>query len=198
MITLKESWNTALITHERELKERDYCYASELGKPLVDRFLVMKATPYTNPPNLRAKRKMFTGNVFEFIASIPFTLMGVLKEQQTVVEVSDAPLLVRGRLDFLVGGQPDIQKAKQWLASLPFDHEMASFLERIIDSMAEKWNEPHPYVIHEIKSVSEYVLDMIIAGGNIIGHDLQVYHYVRGLKLPFGIISSLLLLVCAL
>ena len=58
-------WNKSMSEIEkREPKERNYLWATDASKSLVDTYLSMKATKVSNPPNPRSRRKFEAGDVF--------------------------------------------------------------------------------------------------------------------------------------
>ena len=189
MIKLQFSdiWNASLNTVDREPVQRDYTWASEMGKPIIDRYLSMKAVPPTNSPNTRSRRKFYAGNVWEFVAGLVLYQLGVIIPQQQEVWVDDTPIRVKGKLDYLIGGIPNYDFARDQIKAFPFQKEMTDRFMKTIDLFEERigGKELHP-LVYEIKSCSQYVIDMIGEGGNIIGHDLQIYHYLRGLKMDEG------------
>jgi len=189
-LSLTKLWNNSLILDERELKARDYCWASELGKPQIDRYLSMKGVKQSNPPNERSKRKFFAGNIWEFIAGLVLHQMGIIITKQEHIVNEDMPLKVTGRLDYMIGGTPDYNKARSYIASMPFDQEMMARFLKVIDNFENEYgqDEIRP-MVHEIKSCSHYVIEKIQEGGNIEGHDFQIDHYLRGLKMNSGIID---------
>lgn len=189
-LSLTKLWNNSLVLSEKDPEPRDYCRASELGKPLIDRYLTMQGVKQSNPPNERSRRKFFSGNVWEFIAGLVLNQMGIIQDQQTTVTDDSMAIPVIGHLDYLIGGKPNYDQARKVLSSLAFDEAMTTRFMRVIDNFESEYgyNEIEQCV-HEIKSCSEYVLEKIQEGGSVQGHDLQVGHYIRGLKLPYGIIT---------
>ena len=98
-------WNQSLLSiPDKPLIKRNYIFASELGQSYVDRYLKMWATPYTNPPNDRSRRKFSSGHCWEWIVGLVLTMCGILKEKQLRGEVEIPKCLrVSGRLDFIAG-----------------------------------------------------------------------------------------------
>lgn len=189
-LNFMELWNNSLILEDRELKVRDYEWASSLGKPLVDRYLAMRATAPTNRPNARSRRKFFAGNVWEFVAGLVLYQLGVVQIGQEEVWVEDAPIRVKGKLDYKIGGIPDYGKARDMIRSFPFEKEMTARFMKVIDNFeATIGDQEIEQLIFEIKSCSQYVIQKIEEGGNILGHDLQIFHYLRGLKMKEGRIA---------
>lgn len=189
MITLNftDIWNASVITEQRPLVARDYCWASELYRPTIDRYLAMKAVAPTNPPNIRSLRKFFAGNTWEFIAGLVLYQLGIIQEKQQEVWVEDAAIRIKGKIDYLIGGVPNYDKARDYISKLPFQKEMNDRFMLTIDKFEQSIgnNELKP-LVYEIKSCSEYVIDKLMEGGNILGHDLQIYHYLRGLNMDEG------------
>lgn len=186
-LNFTDIWNASVQDEDRPLKERDYEWASSMGKSLIDRYLSMKAVPISNPPNDRARRKFFAGNAWEFIAGLVLYQLGVVIPQQQEVWVEDTPIRVKGKLDYLIGGVPNYNHARDSIKSFPFQKEMTDRFMKTID-VFERWignKELYP-LVHEIKSCSQYVIEMLNENGNMIGHDLQIYHYLRGLKMEEG------------
>jgi len=189
-LSLTKLWNNSLILSEKDPEPRDYARASELGKPLIDRFLTMQGVKQSNPPNERSRRKFFSGNVWEFIAGLVLNQMGVVQSQQTTIVDESMPIKVIGHLDYLIGGIPNYDNARKILSNLAFDEAMTARFMRVIDNFENEYGyKPIEQCVHEIKSCSEYVLEKIQDGGSVQGHDLQIGHYVRGLKLDYGIIT---------
>lgn len=185
-LTFAEIWNSSLITEDRVLVERPYCWASELGKPMVDRYLAMTATPYSNSPNTRSRRKFFAGNVWEFVAGLILSQLGIIQDNQQEVWTHGA-LSVKGKLDYLLGGKPNYDKARDTIRHFQFQKEMTERFVKVIEMFEQTigHEEIEPRV-HEIKSCSEYVIEKLQAGGFIAGHDLQIFHYLKGLSMPQG------------
>ena len=180
-------WNASVQTTDRPMVAREYAWASELGKPLADRYLAMKGIAPTNPPNTRSRRKFFAGNVWEFVAGLVLYQLGVIIPQQQEIWVEDAPIRVKGKLDYLIGGIPNYSFARDSIRAFPFQKEMIDRFMKTIDVFEQKIGNQELYpMVHEIKSCSQYVLEMLDEGGNVIGHDLQLTHYLRGLNMDEG------------
>lgn len=87
---------------ERELRKRDYVYASEIGTSLVDCFLSMKGVEPTNPPDERALRTMSMGHVFEdYVAQLLPKDVKVEREVSVQFQHRDY-LPIHGRIDFII------------------------------------------------------------------------------------------------
>lgn len=186
---MKSAWNAAAARPDREPRERDYCWASELGKPLIDRYLAMRGTPPTNPPNARSRRKFLAGNFFEAFHGMVMKSLGLNVEQQEEVW-THGPLKVKGKLDFLVQGTPDYDRARRELAGLGMPDDIIGYLLSVVDSFEAQFGpvEFEP-MVRECKSCSEFLMQHLQEGGRVLGHDLQLYHYLKGLNLPKGYID---------
>jgi hypothetical protein len=127
-------------------------------------------------------------------------MCGVLKEKQLRGEVKlDGLLTVSGKLDFIVGGDIDWEKAKaevksvQKLFSLSIG-EMPPIVfhsaERILFRMEEMFKRvPLKEVILECKSVSSFVSDLMEKTKKPRqGHPLQLLHYLLANKLDEGML----------
>ena len=188
--TLESVWNAGLTREDRPLVKRDYAWASEIGQPLVDRFLKMNATPYTNPANDRAKRKMEAGLWVESFVRIALDRAGLITNVQEEVWTDFGPIKVKGKLDFLAGGRVDIDKARKAIMGmgLPPSIEQGSL------KIAEALHEKHGHdmlreIVLEIKSVGSYKMDAFEREEKpkpVFGHKMQCAHYIFGLNKAEG------------
>lgn len=184
---LSHLWNDSLILEDRPAKAREYGWASELSKSLIDRYLAMRGVEPSNRPNARSRRKFFAGNIWEFVAGLVIAQLGLMAEQQQVVWVEDCAIPIKGKLDYLVQGIPNYSAARDTLNKLPLQKEIIDRFLKTIDLFEQTYGyEEIQPMVHEIKSCSEFVIDKITGGGCIVGHDRQIYHYLRGLKMPTG------------
>ena len=166
---------------------RDYMWASELGKAYCDRYLRMYAVPYTNPPNLRSRRKFQAGNMWEWVVGMVFISAGLLKKKQIRVRTELKNLLpVSGKLDFVVGGYFDYDSAKKKIneikdSLLLLDLELPPFffdaIERFVEINKGKLLQE---VVFEAKSVSSFMMEKVQKTGAMIHNVLQDFHYVHG------------------
>src|SRR5207245_2692261 len=98
-------WNEALSAdRQRDMKERDYVWASELGKGYYDRYFKMKGRKPTTPPGARAQRKFEAGNLTEWVMQQVLARAGVLQDAQLALEDTTGAIRVSGRCDFKAGG----------------------------------------------------------------------------------------------
>lgn len=186
---MSEVWNTATLPVDRELKPREYVWASELIRPHCDRFLAMKAVKATNPPNARSKRKFLMGNIIEEMQGIVIGLLGLRVDKQQEVWTRGI-VHVKGKIDFLVQGVPDYEKARADVKRLGFSEGFIEYLNSIINRFEQivGHNELAP-MIRECKSCSQYVMNLLMEGGYIIGHKMQLYHYLKGTGMPMGYVD---------
>jgi hypothetical protein len=187
---------------ERPMMKRNYIYASELGGDFVSRYLKMHAHPYSNPFNDRSRRKMISGQIFEWIVYLILTMTGILKQKQLKGEVELKGMLrVSGKLDFVVGGevvdweaQRQEVKTIQKLFALSFSDMppvIEHSLERVLFRMEQMFSRvPLRQYIFECKSVSGFVYSLI-ERTNVprSGHPLQTLHYLIANNEPEGFIG---------
>ena len=116
--SLAQVWNSAFDETKREIKERDYLYASELGRMDLDIILKMKGIEPTNAPTDRAKRKFETGDLWEWFVSLILKRSGITFTTQDRVYLRYPGLLaVSGKTDYIIEGKPDYEKAVKQLKS---------------------------------------------------------------------------------
>ena len=188
---MKDIWNGASLRPDRPLVKRDYCWASELNKSMIDRYLTMNAVTPTNPPNARSRRKFLAGNIWEDIQGIITSALGLRTELQQEVWTHGA-LSVKGKIDFMIQGMPDYSIARDKINKMPFSAELNGYLLSVVDKFEQQIGQREfAPMIRECKSCSEYVIDMIQEGGCVIGHKLQLYHYLKGLNIPLGYVDYL-------
>lgn len=180
-------WNKSLIeTEQRELKERDHLWASELGKSNIDIWLKLHATPLTNPPNARSLRKFEAGNVFEWIVSLILKRAGILKEAQRWSSYQYPNMLkVTGKADFIAGGKPDITTWEKEMESLNLPNVFLRAGERILKYFTENYPNGLEEMPLEIKSVSSFMFEALEKNkSSSKNHRLQVYHYLKAENRP--------------
>lgn len=182
---LEQLWNAAVYSRQRPLEPRDYCYASEMGGALIDRWLKMRAVEQTNPPNMRSLRKFEAGNLTEWLVRFVLSRAGLIKETQERVNIEyDGLVPVHGRLDFLVGGFIDIEKAKADVKSLHLPESIEASSLYIAENLFNEYgNAEFETKVMEIKSCSSFVMDAMEKEEKPIKrHIYQLYHYMKGLN----------------
>lgn len=181
------AWNKALeAREERAVVARENMWATELGKPFIDVFLKLKGTQPSNPPNARSLRKFEAGNLFEWIVGLILKRAGILKESQKWVSYQyDGLLQVTGKADYMAGGMPEFEKAKEELERMELPDSFYRGFNAIIEHL--KTNYPNGLAIKplEIKSVSAFMFDALERTGMALAiHRLQACHYLRSQNLP--------------
>jgi hypothetical protein len=175
-------WNDSFENfEERPLNPRDYMYASELGYGYPDRFLRMKATRMTNPPNARSRRKFQAGNIWEWIIEFVLRRAGILRQQQVRSKVElPGCIPVSGRCDFVAGGAVDWERAEYEIKHMGLPEVIYHATEKIVGHLKARYEGRYlQETILESKAVSTYVMDMIESKKQPQFHNaLQTFHYV--------------------
>lgn len=180
-----EAWNAAAKKDNRPLEPRDYAYASELLMPKVDRFLKMRAVPYTNPPNDRSLRKFFAGKGWEYIVKMVLLTCGIYQKEE--IKVNSQPysdyIPVHGRLDFIVGGLVSEKEALARAEELPdFLKDLAASVIRSFAGIGLKMR------VMEVKSVSKYALEYVEKRREPMNtHHAQAHYYQHATGLPASV-----------
>jgi len=175
-------WNDSLENRvEREMTERDYLWASDIGKAPIDLYLRLKGVPVTNPPNARSKRKFEGGNIWEWVVKIVLIRAGVLMETQEKCEYTYPDLLrVSGKIDFIAGGRPDWEKAQAEIAKMFLPDVVFRATESLILTLKEQYPDGLDPIILEVKSCSTFMFDRYEATGRgELHHALQAFHYLK-------------------
>jgi len=182
--SLAKIWNEAAIKENKPLKKRDYVYASEVGMPFYDRFLKMKAVPFTNPPNNRSLRKFLAGNIWEHTVKQILVAAGVYKREEVKVDATpyEGLLSVHGRLDFIAGGTVDYNDAMEALGFINLPDYLFVVGEKIISALAGRELTKK---ILELKAVSTFAMDKVErVGAPMPNHSLQGFHYQHNGGIP--------------
>jgi hypothetical protein len=185
-------WNKSLqLAPERPLEKRDYIYASELGGAFVDRWLRMRATPYSTPPNARSKRKFEAGNTTEWLIGLVIKRAGLfVSKQDRLTFQYPGLLMVSGRQDFIIGGKPDLQKAKDAIEGLELPEMMNRASLAIIEGLKELYGDVElPLKILEVKSCSDMMFNKYERDNKPNqNHEKQLWHYIKVLGYPGDIV----------
>lgn len=178
-------WNASLdIDRQRELVERDYVWASELGRGFYDRYWKMKGREPTTPPNLRTRRKFEAGNLMEWVIRQVLSRAGVLKESQEHIVYEGGPIKVTGRCDFRAGGEVT-PLSEGDLIGMP--ENFAAIASHTVDLLMDKYPDGLREVGLEIKSCAAIMFDRYLEAPGP-HHALQAFHYARTTKEPFLLI----------
>jgi hypothetical protein len=176
---LSSIWNNAAMKENRPLQKRDYIYASEIGMPFCDRWLKMKAEPYTNPPNNRSLRKFLAGNIWEHTTKQILIACGVFRHEEVKIDAQpySGMLSVHGRCDFIAGGYIDEQLAMIRVRELNLPDFLFVVAQRIIEELHGKHLAEK---ILELKAVSTFAMDKVERmRAPMPNHTLQGYHYQK-------------------
>ena len=188
---LAEVWNKSMSQIEkREPKERNYLWATDQSKSLIDTYLSMKATDVSNPPNARSRRKFEAGDVFEWIVKIILMRAGLLRNAQISCEYQYKGLLkMTGRIDYIVGGKPDLAKVKAELEEMDIPESFKRGAINIVLHIQKNHPDGLPEMPFEVKSISSFLADgMERKGKSIKHHRGQIFHYLKSSRYDTGMI----------
>lgn len=181
-----EMWNLGLLQKPRDVFEaRDYLWASELYNAPVDLFLKLKGTNPSNLPNDRSMRKFDAGNLTELFVKMILFRVGIYKATQIRVKFArDEMLEVSGKIDFMAGGEPiQSEEVKAVLDALDLPDLFRRQVEAVVNVIKEKYPNGLEDKILEIKSVATFGMNRLeVTQKPLQGHDLQAFHYARGLN----------------
>lgn len=181
------TWNSQLhVREERPSTPRDYIWASEIGGAYIDRYLKMQGIPPTNPPNDRSLRKFAAGGIWEWIVGIVLRRAGILIDCQEKLSFQYPGLLrVSGKLDFLAGGQPHWDKAKDDINDLPIELRGTSLA--IVEYLQSVYGDDSlKTIVLEIKSVASRMFGRYETGEANPNHRGQIFHYLKAKNMDEG------------
>lgn len=175
-------WNEALnVDRQRELKPRNYVYASELGRGYYDRYWKMKGRKPTTPPGARAQRKFEAGNLTEWVIQQVLSRAGVLQHSQLVLTDEDGPIAVHGRCDFIAGGEVAVNTD---LYNMGLPETFVDVAVMAIEKLAEKYPEGLREQGIEIKSCAGVMFERYLKAPGF-HHALQAYFYATKTNKPY-------------
>lgn len=188
--SIYQFWNKSILEirngNKREIKARDILFASELGKSFIDLWYSLKGEAPSNDFTETTLRKFDAGIIWEKILEVIFKKMGIILESQKSLRLEMKNCLpVWGRLDFLVGGKLDKEKAKKDLEGIKelLPGNVFETSKKIIDLLPA---ELKPLVL-EIKSISSFMFDKYSTGGQPNNnHRIQLATYLKGLNMDEG------------
>lgn len=187
--TFANIWNESIaVREERELKERDYMWASELGSSFIDRYYKMKGYKPTNPPNQRAMRKFGAGNIWEYVVYMVLERAGLIISAQEHLAFQYPGLLkVTGKLDFLVGGVPDLERAQAAIENMNLPPMLKDISIRIIANIKTlQLTELKPIVL-EVKSCSAMMWPKYeYSQRPADNHSMQNFYYLKAKGMDEG------------
>lgn len=181
---LTSVWNATIEKNDKALEPRSRVYASELGGAMIDRYLKMKAEPYTNPPNSRSMRKFMAGDIWEWIVQTVLVRAGIKYRTQERVLVEYPGLLpISGRLDFIISGglMPE---------AVTIDETMPPFMQKLTEAIVNTFQGKNfEETIIEVKSVGSFVFESLLAQDNPKTHHmLQAAVYKKATNLPASVV----------
>lgn len=191
---MKQSWEFAKVWNDsllrdsaRPTEKRDYIWASEIGGPYSDRYLKMTGVTPTNPPNNRSLRKFQAGNIWEFVIQFVLRRAGLIIDRQQRLTYQYPGLLeVSGRPDFVAGGFPNIQKAKQEIEEMGLPEMMLHASMAIVEKLDSMHKVELKEIFLEIKSSSEMMWPKYEIGGADQRHRAQIFHYLKSSGMDEG------------
>ncbi|HNV61391.1 MAG TPA: hypothetical protein PKN54_00440 [Candidatus Cloacimonas acidaminovorans] len=188
MWQIKILWNESLKLTRSERGARDYIYASDIGKPFLDRYYSMIGEPITNPFDTRILRVFEAGNLFEWVVKRVLIRAGLLLDYQKPCLIEPKGLLkVSGRLDFIAGGKPDWDKIQQQIKQEEYLPENLSRLsEQLVFELSKAYPNGLPECIPEVKSVHSLAFWAHLESLKKAypHHRLQTYSYMKSEGLP--------------
>jgi len=199
--SISDVWNTKLSSEKREVKERPYLSASDIGMPFLDRFYKMKGVEPTNPFDERVLRIFDAGLTIEWMMIRIFRLASILQHTQYKIVIPETKdhLSIYGYADAIVGGQPNWGEAKKNILAfierygLRLDDE---FIEakamRLVSALEEQFPDGLKPIVAEIKSLNSMAFHSgknSDTAGFFAGyphHKLQLLTYLLGQEIKEG------------
>ncbi|MBM3187665.1 MAG: hypothetical protein FJZ90_02975 [Chloroflexi bacterium] len=184
-------------TAERRPEPRAEIWASDLGKPHIDRWLQMKGVPYSNPPTGEALMTFFLGKQIELGVETMLARCGVAhRAQERLTLRVEGCLPVVGRPDLLAS----VEDWEALRARLDRDngHDADDgraagerlALSQLLDSWRARAPGGLPLTVFEVKSLNSYAFKHHRGTEGLSNayphHKLQVYTYLRALGLEEG------------
>jgi len=185
-------------TAELEPEPRAEIWASDLGKPYVDRWLQMMGVPYSNPLTGKTLMAFFLGKQIELgVAQMLIKCgIGFSSQAKLIVQQPDC-LPVAGRPDLVaqVADWGSIATALEdhWEDS-PDDRAASATQQQALKALLSGWRgrypEGLPRTVFEVKSLNFYAFKYHRGAEGLSNayphHRLQLYTYMRGLGLTEG------------
>jgi hypothetical protein len=181
-------------TAQSQPQPRAEIWASDLGKPYIDRWLQMKGVAYSNPPTGEALRTFFLGKQIELGIGQMLTRCGIASRSQERLTLE-----VQGCLP--VVGRPDlIAEVQDWEALRaalsrgnghdPEEGHERLALSQLLDTWQARAPQGLPLTAFEVKSLNSYAFKHHRSAEGLSNayphHKLQLYTYLRALALDEG------------
>ena len=185
-------------TAEKEPQPRAEIWASDLGKPYVDRWLQMRGVPYSNPPTGKMLMTFFLGKQIElgFEEMLMRCGIGYRSQERLTVQHPDC-LPVVGKRDLVVAvkdWQAVVAAVENQREDYPGDHPRTEAQQQALKTLLEGWRgrypEGLPTTVFEVKSLNSMAFKYHRGEEGLSNayphHKLQLYTYMRGLGLTEG------------
>ena len=184
-------------TAETRPEPRAEIWASDLGKPYIDRWLQMKGVPYSNPPTGETLMTFFLGRQIELGIAQMLTRCGVASHTQERLTLQvDGQLPVVGRPD-LVASVEDWDALRAELShgnGHDPDDGHATHERETLNQLLAMWQartpKGLPLTVFEVKSLNSYAFKHHRGTDGLSNayphHKLQLYTYLRALELDEG------------
>lgn len=178
---------------------RNEIWATDLGKPFIDRYYSMRGVPYSNPMTGDALQNFMIGSASEKAYK---ELMNICMLPEHSQNQEKLRIKTQGALD--VVGRPDIilqidnwQEVKDRVGELPNEDESGRDQRNKkakLLSAVDQWSRDYPTGIKktvvEIKTISIFALQYMRKEGGVEGayphYILQLYTYMKALGLDEG------------
>ena len=172
-------------------------WASDLGKPYVDRWLEMKGVPYSNPATGKDLMRFFLGKQIEIGIEGMLTRCGLPFRSQEKLRVEQEHCLpVVGRADLIleIADWRDLFKAVDERLSQCRERPGECDRWQALQGLLELWNQRSPQgllpTVFEIKSLNSAAFRYHRGSDGLSHayphHRLQLYTYMHGLGLQEG------------
>lgn len=185
-------------TVELEPEPRAEIWASDLGKPYVDRWLQMMGVPYSNPLTSKTLMTFFLGKQIEvaIVQKLIRCGVGCRSQEKLVVQHPDC-LPVAGRPDLVaqVADWGSIATAfTDYWEDTADDHFADGTQQQALNTLLTGWRQRYPEglptTVFEVKSLNSYAFKYHRGEEGLSNayphHRLQLYTYMRGLGLTEG------------
>jgi hypothetical protein len=185
-------------TAEKEPQPRAEIWASDLGKPYVDRWLQMRGVPYSNPPTGKALMTFFLGKQIELGFAEMLLRCGVAFRSQERLTVQHPDCLpVVGKPDLVVAvtdWQAVVAAVDEHREDYPGERPGAEAQRQALKALLEGWRRRYPRglptTVFEVKSLNSFAFKYHRGEEGLSNayphHKLQLYTYMRGLGLREG------------